>query len=114
MSIYKYYKINDLFIGQDTILNQDIEVKWWVRFLRYQKDMTFINLNDGSTVECIQIVFNSNILNEDQQKMLTFGSSVSFKGTLIKSINEKQLDKSENIYNHIRWNYWYKSSTSKR
>ena len=70
MSIYKYYKINDLFIGQETVLNQDIEVKGWVRFLRNQKDMTFINLNDGSTIECLQIVFNSNILNEEQQKML--------------------------------------------
>jgi len=102
MSIYKYYKINDLFIGHETILNQDIEVKGWVRFLRNQKDMTFINLNDGSTVDCIQIVFNSNILNDEQQQMLTFGSSISVKGTLIKSINEKQLfelklDKSENI-----------------
>ena len=45
MSMHRYYKINDLFINHDTILNQEIEVKGWVRFLRNQKDMTFINLN---------------------------------------------------------------------
>ncbi len=60
-------------------------VKGWVRTKRGNKNVTFIALNDGSTVKSIQIVFDGTKFSEEQLKAVTTGASIGVTGILIKS-----------------------------
>lgn len=53
----------------------------WVKNLRKQKDITFIDVNDGSTAQKLQIVIPKNLKFDN----LTYGSSVHITGKLSKS-----------------------------
>jgi asparaginyl-tRNA synthetase len=63
-------------------LGKQVIVKGWVHNKRTQTDICFINLNDGSTVNHIQIVADPNSFNE---KLATIGSCLKVTGTLIES-----------------------------
>ena len=45
-------------------INQQINVKGWVRTKRGGKSVSFITLNDGSTINNIQIVAEGSLFNE--------------------------------------------------
>lgn len=82
-----HYSVSTIYQQYETLIENPelIQVKGWVKIVRNQKEMTFLSVNDGSTLKNIQVVFNSNILSEQQQNNLTFGSSVIITGKLIKS-----------------------------
>ena len=61
-----------------------INIKGWVRTKRGSKNVSFISLNDGSTINNIQIVAENNI-SEDTLKLINTGSSISVKGKLVQS-----------------------------
>ncbi|MHC1779347.1 MAG: asparagine--tRNA ligase [Bacteroidales bacterium] len=60
-------------------------VKGWVRTKRGNKNVTFVALNDGSTVKNIQIVFDGNAFTEDMLKGVTTGASIGVTGVLTVS-----------------------------
>ncbi|GAB1474740.1 asparagine--tRNA ligase [Bacteroidota bacterium] len=60
-------------------------VKGWVRTKRGNKNVTFVALNDGSTVKNIQIVFDGNAFTEDMLKGVTTGASIGVTGILTES-----------------------------
>ncbi len=60
-------------------------VKGWVRTKRGNKNVTFVALNDGSTVKNIQIVFDGNTFSEDMLKGVTTGASIGVTGVLTES-----------------------------
>lgn len=76
-------KIASLLSSQQT----DIEVvaKGWVRTKRGNKNVAFIALNDGSTINNIQIVVEVANFDEELLKLITTGSSVCVKGKLVAS-----------------------------
>lgn len=65
-------------------------VKGWVRTKRGNKSIAFVALNDGSTVNNIQIVFDMNNFTEDQLKGVTTGACLSVKGALVASLGSGQ------------------------
>lgn len=65
-------------------LGKKIKISGWVRFKRQSKNVSFINLNDGSTINNIQIVLNEDI-KPDILDLISTGTSISVYGTLIKS-----------------------------
>ena len=66
-------------------LNNDlVNIKGWVRTKRGSKNVSFIALNDGSTLNNIQIVAEHNI-SEDILKLINTGSSISVIGKLVQS-----------------------------
>lgn len=65
-------------------LDQMITVCGWVRTVREQKNFTFVEINDGSTLSNLQVI------SEKIPDNLTTGASVSIKGKLIKSPGQKQ------------------------
>lgn len=87
-----YYSVSTVYQQYQTLIdqNQQIQIKGWIRTIRCQKDTTFLSVNDGSTLKNIQIVFNTNILNEQQKNDLTYGSSVIINGNLIQSPSPSQ------------------------
>ncbi len=64
---------------------KDVTVAGWVRTVRDMKNIYFIELNDGSTVKNIQIVFEENSNQIDKLRTLTTGSSIKVIGDLIES-----------------------------
>ena len=64
---------------------QLINVKGWVRSRRGNKNVSFIALNDGSTIKNIQIVVDLAQFPEENLKPVTTGSCISATGHLVAS-----------------------------
>jgi len=69
----------------EAAVGSEITVKGWVRTKRESKNVTFININDGSVIHNIQAVAEAGVLNEETQKLITTGACVAITGTLIES-----------------------------
>lgn len=68
----------------------DVLVKGWVRTKRGNKNISFVALNDGSTVNNIQIVFDMSIFTEDQLKGVNTGACLAVEGSLVSSVGSGQ------------------------
>jgi asparaginyl-tRNA synthetase len=64
---------------------QDVLVKGWVRTRRDSKQVTFVALNDGSSINNIQIVVDIDNFDADELKRITTGACVSVLGALVES-----------------------------
>ena len=60
-------------------------VKGWVRSRRGNKNVSFIALNDGSTIANLQIVVDVNRFEEELLKRITTGASIEAEGVLVAS-----------------------------
>lgn len=69
---------------------QTVDVKGWVRTRRGNKNVQFVALNDGSSINNLQIVFDLSKFSEDSLKPVTTGSSIHVQGTLVKSFGKGQ------------------------
>ena len=84
----KRTKIVDAFTGE--LEGQQVCVKGWVRTRRGNKHVQFVALNDGSTINNLQIVVDLEKFNEEQLKPITTGSSLCVIGTLVASQGKGQ------------------------
>lgn len=66
-------------------VGKEVDVKGWVRTRRGNKNVQFVALNDGSTINNLQIVFDLSKFTEDELKPITTGSSIHVKGELVAS-----------------------------
>jgi len=69
---------------------QEVLAKGWVRTKRGNKQVKFIALNDGSTINSIQIVANTELFPEELLKRVTTGASLAVKGQLVASMGSGQ------------------------
>ena len=67
-----------------------VDVKGWVRTRRGNKNVQFVALNDGSTINNLQIVFDLSKFSDDQLKPITTGSSIHVQGELVASQGQGQ------------------------
>jgi asparaginyl-tRNA synthetase len=67
-----------------------INIKGWVRTRRGNKTVSFIALNDGSTINNIQVVADNEKLGEDFLKPITTGACISVTGVLVESLGKGQ------------------------
>ncbi|MBQ7697530.1 MAG: asparagine--tRNA ligase [Paludibacteraceae bacterium] len=70
---------------QSKVFDSLINVRGWVRSRRGNKQVSFIALNDGSTIKNIQIVVDLTKFSEEQLKPVTTGSCISATGMLVPS-----------------------------
>ena len=71
-------------------LDKEINVKGWVRNKRGSKNVAFIALNDGSTINNLQLVIDLNVIPEESLALMHTGASVSAIGNLVKSAGSGQ------------------------
>ena len=72
-------------------IGKSCRVCGWIRTVRKQKNFTFIELNDGSTLSNLQILLDEQVPGYDATVMqLSTGSSIAAHGLLVKSPGEKQ------------------------
>ena len=84
----KRTRIVDAFTGE--LQGQQVCVKGWVRTRRGNKHIQFVALNDGSTINNLQIVIDLEKFSEEQLKPITTGSSLCVIGTLVASQGKGQ------------------------
>ena len=65
--------------------NQQLKAKGWVRTRRGSKHVSFIALNDGSTINNIQVVAEGDNFDEELIKQITTGSCIAVEGELVES-----------------------------
>ena len=68
-----------------TSYGENILVKGWVRSKRGSKGIFFVALNDGSTINNIQIVGDEAKIPEETVKRITTGACISVEGRLVES-----------------------------
>lgn len=72
-------------------VNCEITVKGWIRTKRESKNICFIEINDGSCLNNLQVIIDNNLDNYNETiQLITTGASVEISGKLIKSPGEKQ------------------------
>lgn len=70
---------------KSTQLDVEVVVKGWVRTKRGNRQISFIALNDGSSLNSIQVVADPNIIGEEVLKDITTGASIAARGELVAS-----------------------------
>ena len=85
MSFNNRAKIKDLLVREDT--NQSVIVMGWVRTFRSNR---FIALNDGSTINNIQVVVDFENTDPELLKRITTGACLKVTGELVPSVGSGQ------------------------
>ena len=67
------------------VTGNDVLVKGWVRTKRGNRNISFIELNDGSTIKNLQIVADADQFDESLLKDITTGACLAVKGKLVES-----------------------------
>ncbi|MBK0403208.1 asparagine--tRNA ligase [Adhaeribacter sp. BT258] len=72
------------------LVGQDVLVKGWVRTKRGNKFVSFIAVNDGSTINNIQVVADAEKFPEESLKEVTTGACIAVTGKLVESQGKGQ------------------------
>jgi asparaginyl-tRNA synthetase len=88
MKQIKRTKIADALKSTD--FGSEINVKGWVRTRRGNKNISFVALNDGSTINNLQIVIENAKFGEEFLKPITTGACIGVNGILVQSLGREQ------------------------
>ena len=88
MKAIKRTKISDLL--KSTAYGTEVNVRGWVRTRRSSKQVAFVALNDGSTINNVQVVIDVEKFDEEHVKLFTTGACLSVNGILVESIGGGQ------------------------
>uniref|UniRef100_A0A3Q1GU53 asparagine--tRNA ligase n=1 Tax=Acanthochromis polyacanthus TaxID=80966 RepID=A0A3Q1GU53_9TELE len=77
-------RVSEALSGAD--LGANVKVQGWVRSVRPQKANVFLHVNDGSSLQPLQVITGAEL----SDPSLTFGSAVEVTGILKKSPHKKQ------------------------
>lgn len=83
-------EIKALYRKPDDYLNQEIEIAGWIRNIRVSKNFGFIELNDGSFFQQLQIVIDDKLDNYEQISKLNISTALIVSGRLVPSPGAKQ------------------------
>lgn len=86
----KRTEISALFNDTEQYIDSEQTICGWIRTLRQSKTFGFIELNDGSCFQNLQIVFDDNLPNFNEISKLNIGSSLQVKGNLVETPQAKQ------------------------
>ncbi|MDR0893543.1 MAG: asparagine--tRNA ligase [Mediterranea sp.] len=81
-------KVVDLLKRED--FGAMVNVKGWVRTRRGSKQVSFIALNDGSTIHNVQVVVDLAQFDEEMLKLITTGACLSVDGVMVESVGSGQ------------------------
>lgn len=86
----KAIDFRDLFKSYENYNEKEIEIEGWIRTIRDSKNFGFIELNDGTYMKNVQVVFESHLENFEEVKKYSTGSAISVKGILVMTPEAKQ------------------------
>ncbi len=88
MKQLKRTKIADALKSEKTEI--EVNVKGWVRTRRGNKNVSFVALNDGTTINNIQLVIDIAQFGEEYLKPITTGACLNVNGKLVESQGQGQ------------------------
>lgn len=86
----KRTEIKKLYENTSRYLQDEQTVCGWIRTIRLSKTFGFIELNDGSCLQNLQIVFDDTLPNFGEIAKLNVGSSLVVRGNLVETPQAKQ------------------------
>ena len=72
-------------ILEEAKIDSDVVVRGWVRTKRNSKNVTFINISDGTTINVIQCVVEAEAVSDDILSKINTGACLEVHGKLIAS-----------------------------
>lgn len=81
----KYMDVKDLFKKIEDYEDKDVVLEGWVRNNRNQSNFGFIDFNDGTYFQNLQLVYDKELSNFDMISKIRVGSAIRVNGTIIKS-----------------------------
>ncbi|QMS84965.1 asparagine--tRNA ligase [Candidatus Xianfuyuplasma coldseepsis] len=84
------YSVRKLYKEYESMDQQKITLFGWVRSNRAQKEFGFINLNDGTFFETIQVVYDIQLDNFKDIQKYRVGSAIYIEGTVLLTPDRKQ------------------------
>lgn len=84
----KRFRISDLLLNGKP--GEQITVMGWVRTKRGNKNVAFVALNDGSTINNLQIVFDLSVFAEEVMRPVSTGAGIRVEGKLVESMGKGQ------------------------
>ena len=82
--------LKELFMDSKKYLDKEITIQGWIRNHRKQKEFGFIDFNDGTTFQNLQVVYDNKLSDFDDIEKLHIGSAITITGKVIKSPKEGQ------------------------
>lgn len=73
-----------------TLDSKEVLIQGWVKTNRSQKEFGFINLNDGSTLSNIQVVYEKDLINFEEVSKFRVGCSLTVEGRVVVTPSAKQ------------------------
>ena len=77
--------VKDLFKDIVKYENKDVTLEGWVRNNRNQSNFGFIDFNDGTYFQSLQLVYEKELKDFDSISKIRVGSAIRVKGTIVKS-----------------------------
>ncbi|HOY31355.1 MAG TPA: asparagine--tRNA ligase [Bacteroidales bacterium] len=85
---YTSFKIKELL--KQTDYGKNVNLKGWVRSKRGNKQLAFIEMNDGSIIHNLQVVAELDKFDEETMRLITTGACLSVNGILVQSPGQGQ------------------------
>lgn len=82
--------IRELYKSYKELDGKTVEVQAWIKNLRAQKEFGFIEINDGSFFNSVQVVYDNTLENFERVSKLYLSASIRVKGKLVLTPNNKQ------------------------
>ena len=83
--------LKEVYSNFNSFENEEITLQGWVRNHRKQKEIGFIDFNDGTSFKGAQLVYDNSLADFDDIQKLHIGSAITVTGKLVKSLREEQL-----------------------
>ena len=86
----KRTRVKQLFLNKESFEKQEITICGWVRTNRSQAQFGFLNVNDGSFFDSLQVVYDNKLVNFEEVSKYRVGSSVEVTGIVVLTPEMKQ------------------------
>ena len=88
--------IKDLF--KESYIGKQVTISGWVRNHRKSSNFAFIVLSDGTTINTLQVVYDTSLSNYEEINKVLVGSSLEVTGTIVESSGKQDFElKAESI-----------------
>ena len=85
------YDVRDIYQDFEFLVDQEVMMQGWVRNHRKQKEFGFIDFNDGTCFQNVQIVYDHSLADFEEIQKIRVGSALTVNGKVIRSPKEGQL-----------------------
>lgn len=82
--------IRELYKSYNELDGKTVEIQAWIRNLRAQKEFGFIEINDGSFFNSVQVVYDNTLDNFERVSKLYLSASIRVKGKVVLTPGNKQ------------------------